>query len=189
MRASNSFRVRRAGAADADLLADIGARTFRDTYAGNNDPELLVRHIAQSFTPRRLAAELDDSRSTFLLAYDDAWSTDRPLGYVQLVSGPANPCVTGPRPLELARIYVERSVIGVGYGAALLRAAFDTARQGGFDTVWLGVWERNDRARRFYEHWGFRAVGSQLFAFGGEMQTDIVMERPVHMPEAAGALQ
>lgn len=186
MTVSSSFLVRRAVMADADLLADVGARTFRDAYAVNNDPELLERHIAQAFTPQRLAGELADPRSTFLLGYDTAWSRDRPVGYVRLVNGPANACVAGRRPLELARIYVERSLMGAGYGAALLRAALDTARRGGFETVWLGVWERNDRARRFYERWGFRAVGSQNFAFGGELQTDIVMERPAYRPEDEG---
>lgn len=83
----------------------------------------------------------------------------------------------GPKPVELARIYLEDKVIGRGYGAALMQACLEAAREGGYETVWLGVWAENDRAIRFYEQWGFSLVGSHAFAFGGEVQTDLVLAR------------
>jgi ribosomal protein S18 acetylase RimI-like enzyme len=42
-------------------------------------------------------------------------------------------------------------------------------------TLWLGVWERNDRARAFYTKCGFVDAGEHIFLFGSDPQTDRVM--------------
>jgi ribosomal protein S18 acetylase RimI-like enzyme len=60
-----------------------------------------------------------------------------------------------------------------------MRACVDEARQAGHQTIWLGVWERNGRARAFYRKWDFRAVGEHVFQVGSDPQTDILMERAV----------
>ena len=49
------------------------------------------------------------------------------------------------------------------------------ARERGPETLWLGVWERNDRARAFYAKCGFATVGEHIFLFGTDPQTDLVM--------------
>ena len=41
--------------------------------------------------------------------------------------------------------------------------------------MWLGVWERNERAKGFYRKCGFLDVGSQPFILGEDHQTDLVM--------------
>ena len=176
----STFVVRRAVAEDSALLASIGARTFRDTFAAENDPDDLERYISDAFAPETLAAELAAPGATFLLAYDEALNRDRPVGYAKLLAGRADDSVRGPTPVELVRLYVEADAIGGGYGAALMQACLDEAARGGFETLWLGVWEQNQRARRFYERWGFTAVGVHDFVIGRDVQTDIVMERPVN---------
>jgi ribosomal protein S18 acetylase RimI-like enzyme len=52
-------------------------------------------------------------------------------------------------------------------------------RRGG-RTLWLGVWERNERAKAFYQKNGFSDVGSHLFMLGTDAQTDRIMVR--HFP-------
>jgi ribosomal protein S18 acetylase RimI-like enzyme len=46
----------------------------------------------------------------------------------------------------------------------------------GFDTVWLGVWEHNPKAARFYEKCGFQVFGSHAFWVGNDCQTDNLMK-------------
>jgi ribosomal protein S18 acetylase RimI-like enzyme len=55
----------------------------------------------------------------------------------------------------------------------------ERAIQAGYDVLWLGVWERNERAIRFYEKKGFVQVGSLPFVFGNELHTDLVMVRSI----------
>ncbi|MGE5233595.1 MAG: N-acetyltransferase family protein [Acidobacteriota bacterium] len=165
--------LRRAVAGDAVLLSALGERTFRDTFAADNDPADLQEYLAASFSPAKQAAELADPASTFLIA--EAASTA--IGYAQLRSGDAPACVRGARPTELVRIYVDRPWLGRGVGELLLTSAIGEARSAGFLTLWLGVWERNHRALAFYRRHGFTVVGSHIFQLGSDPQTDLLMER------------
>lgn len=182
---TDTFRVRRAGVADADLLAEVGSRTFVAAFAAANHPDDVDAYVADAFSPAQLADELADPASTFLIGYDDARSDGHPVGYARLVGGSAEPGVGGTRPVELARIYVEPAHTGRGYGSKLLAACLDQARAAGFDTIWLGVWEHNHGARRFYERWRFRRVGEHEFVLGSDVQTDHVLARPVRLDDGA----
>ena len=96
--------------------------------------------------------------------------------------GEPNPAVRGPTPVELERLYVRREAIGHGVGAAIMQSCFDEAARAGYETLWLGVWERNQRAITFYRRWGFEEIGSHVFVLGADRQTDRLMERPVSGP-------
>jgi ribosomal protein S18 acetylase RimI-like enzyme len=78
-----------------------------------------------------------------------------------------------PGDLYLDGIVVEPSVRGQGIGRALMAAFENLARDNGFSTVSLEVIDTNPRARRLYEHLGYRHVAthtmgpfSRLFGFG-----------------------
>jgi len=165
--------IRRADHEDAGLLAELGARTFSETFAADNSPEDMAAYLAESFNPARQTAELNDPASTFFIAEVGGLAA----GYAQLHAGEAAEGVEGPRPVELVRLYVSREWLGRGVGEALMRACVDAARRAGHGTIWLGVWERNGRAQAFYRKWDFRAVGEHVFHLGSDPQRDILMER------------
>lgn len=128
----------------------------------------------------RVRAELADGANTFLLAF--AGGMEHPTGYAKMRTGTTDPSVTGPDPVELERLYVDKSVLGHGVGAALMRASLDAAQSEGHQTLWLGVWERNVRAISFYEKWGCKTGGDHVFKLGSDDQRDLIMERPVAGP-------
>ncbi len=165
--------IRRATADDAGLLAALGARTFADTFAADNKPEDMAAYLAAAFSPEQQAAELADPRAIFLLAEVDG----RAAGYAALRADDAPACVTGARPVELVRLYVTQEWLGRGVGEALMRECVGMALQAGHQTMWLGVWEHNQRAQAFYRKWGFQVVGGHVFQLGTDPQTDLLMER------------
>lgn len=165
--------IRRAAAADAQLLAELGARTFYDTFADTNTPADMAAYLAAAFSPEQQAAELADPRAIFLLAEIEGQAA----GYAALRAGDAPSCVTGARPVELVRLYVRQELFGRGVGEALMRACVSEAQQAGYQTMWLGVWEHNYRAQAFYRKWDFVAVGAHIFQLGSDPQTDLLMER------------
>lgn len=171
------YRIRTATPADAELLAALAERTFRDTFANDNSPNDMEAYVRDSFSLTRIRAELADDANTFLIAFADG--EEQPNGYAKLRTGTTDPNVTGLDPVELQRFYVDRSAIGRGVGAALIRASLDAARSAGHRTLWLGVWERNARAISFYERWKFETVGDHEFRLGADDQTDLIMARPV----------
>ena len=169
--------IRTATPADAEPLAALAERTFRDTFADDNSPDDIEAYVRDSFSLARVRAELADEANTFLLAFTDG--EEQPDGYAKLRTGTTDPSVTGSDPVELQRLYVDRSALGHGVGAALMRASLDAARSAGRRTLWLGVWERNARAISFYERWQFETVGNHEFQLGSDHQTDLIMARPV----------
>ncbi len=167
--------IRHATPGDASLIADIGARTFRDAFGPDNDPADLALYLAAAFAPETVDAELADPASTFLVA--ETAETAEPVGYARVVADRPHPALPGVRAAGLARIYVEQAALGTGVGDALMAACLDEAARTGHGAVWLSVWERNPRAIRFYERWGFRAVGETTFTVGTDVQRDVVMAR------------
>lgn len=173
---SAKLRIRTADASDAAVLAAVGTRTFRDTFAAENAATDMEAYLAEAFSLDRIASELADPDNTFLLALT---AMNGVAGYAKLRTGTGEPSVSGLAPIELQRLYVDRSAIGGGFGAALMEACLATAQAGGFQTLWLGVWEHNARAIAFYQRWGFQQVGAHEFRLGQDVQTDLIMQRTV----------
>jgi diamine N-acetyltransferase len=181
--------IRPATLEDSSTLAALGRRTFVEAFGSDNHPDDLERYVDEAFSESRIAEQLADPDAVFLLI-ERTSARDRsgpfraaaPVGYAHLRPG-STPSVEGVEPVELVRIYVEHHLTGSGYGRRLLHAVVDVARRRGHDTLWLGVWEHNLAAQRFYARWGFRAVGQLRFVLGSEIQTDRIMSRPLTLPE------
>ncbi len=169
--------IRPATTGDAGSLCVLAERTFRDTFADDNSAQDMDAYVRDSLTLGQIQSELDDPANTFLLAFLD--NAADPTGYAKLRTGTTEPSVRGPDPLELERLYVDQKAIGRGVGGALMRASLEIARKAGYRTLWLGVWEHNDRAILFYRRWGFQTVGEHGFRLGSDDQTDLIMERAV----------
>lgn len=166
-------RIRRALAADARVLAELGARTFRDTFWRFNragDMELfLEKHYGEAVQRH----ELEDPRATFWIAELHGAA----IGFALTIDAPPLPALVGKRTIELARLYVEQGYLGSGVGALLLERCIDQARELGCESIWLGVWERNHRALAFYRRNGFLERGEHDFWLGTDRQRDLIVER------------
>jgi ribosomal protein S18 acetylase RimI-like enzyme len=167
--------IRRGKPDDAGLLADLGARTFSETFAPDNTPENMAAYLASSFNLAQQTDELADLAATFLIAEVNGAAA----GYAKLRAGTPAEAITGAKPVEIVRLYVSREWLGRGVGEALMSACLDEAKHAGHETMWLGVWQRNARAQAFYRKWNFRAVGEHVFQLGSDLQTDILMERAI----------
>lgn len=165
--------IRTANSADAPYLAEFGTRTFLAAFAENNNPADIDAHVAKAFHHDRILQELEDTDSRFLLAIADGTI----IGYAKTRKGKPPDCVGGSKPIELERIYVDASKQSGGVGALLMQAVVEYAKGKGYDAVWLGAWEKNPDACRFYERHGFVAVGSKYFMVGSDRQNDVIMCR------------
>ena len=163
--------IRTATAADAALVSELARRTFFDTFASTNDPSDMAIHLAQSYGVDQQTRELNDRDITTLLVEEGGAA----IAYAQVRGGHLPDCVAGPDPIELWRFYVDRGWHGRGIARPLMERVMEEARRRGAKTLWLGVWERNDRARAFYAKCGFTDAGEHIFLFGTDPQTDRVM--------------
>lgn len=141
----------------------------------------MAQYLEEAFSPQQIQSEITAPNSFFLLAYQALERGGNPVGYARLIGHSVEPNVTGPQPIELVRLYVEQSAVGQGYGAQLMQACLERAADDGFATIWLGVWEKNYRAQAFYKRWGFQQVGIHDFVMGTDVQTDLILTRPVKL--------
>lgn len=169
-----SCLIRRATSADAPELADLAARTFRETFAHTCSPNDMALHLSTHYSPALQGAEIADAAVDVLLALSDG----RLAGFAQLRVGEvAPPCVRAETPAELWRFYVDQPWHGRGVAAVLMAAAVEAAHLRRADTLWLSVWEGNQRARSFYARHGFGPAGTQAFVVGTDVQNDWILVR------------
>jgi ribosomal protein S18 acetylase RimI-like enzyme len=165
--------VREARAVDAAALAQLAEQTFQETFAPENTATDMDAYCATHFGETSQRAELcDPSSKTFVAEVDGQL-----IGYAQIRWSAAPPCVVSKNPFELRRLYVRATCHGLGVAQDLMRRCLGDLVQQGADFVWLGVWERNPRAIRFYEKFDFRVVGEQQFRHGTDVQRDLILSR------------
>lgn len=158
---------------EASLYADLGRRTFLDTFASENTAEDMADYVRTAFAPEKIARELADPQMLAFLARVNG----EPAGYLKLNLPSAQTEDVEGNTLEVERIYVAAEWLGTGLGRALMDLAMDQARQRGCRAIWLGVWERNARAIAFYKRQGFVPFGTHAFMLGADEQIDVLMQR------------
>lgn len=152
-------------------LAEIGRKTFEQTFAHSNDPQDFAAYLAQAFAHQQLASELANPEARFWFAKVDGAVA----GYLKVNWGSAQTEPVAGKTLEIERIYVDADLQGTGVGKALFQHALTQARTMGAEAVWLGVWEENPKAIEFYSRQGFTAFGEHHFTVGSDVQRDILM--------------
>jgi diamine N-acetyltransferase len=165
--------VREATNEDAVLIADISRQTFYDTFADANTKENMDLFLSTQFTKGKLMLEVGSLGNTFLLAQDG----DKVAGYVKLRESRPPQLLGTSRAIEIARLYSMVDRIGKGVGKVLMQASLDWSKQKGADAVWLGVWEKNQRAIEFYTKWGFEKFDETDFLLGKDVQRDWLMRK------------
>ena len=165
--------IRAATVADTQALAEFGARTFFETFAADNTPEDMRLHLKSAWHPDLQRAEILDAGLDTLLAFVGGQLA----GFAQLRPAPPPAGIGALKPVELKRFYVDKPWQGQGVARALMDAVEQRARAHEARELWLGVWERNERAHAFYRKCGFCKVGTQIFVVGTDPQTDHVMLR------------
>jgi GNAT superfamily N-acetyltransferase len=162
---------RDAVAADAATLDRLFNLSFCDTFAHLYRAEDLEAFLA-SFTIADWEAQLDDPAFASRIAEADGVAA----GYVKL--GPMKlPVQTSRRALVLDQLYVLKDHHGTGVASALMDWAIGEARRRGAEELYLTVYTDNHRARRFYDRYGFAAVGRYDFMVGNHVDEDIIMRK------------
>lgn len=156
-------------------LQKIAKETFLDTFANENDPQNISAYVAKTFTIEQISKELKATNSCFLFARIDT----EVVGYLKLNTKLAQTEHDLPNAMEVERIYARRSHQGKGIGKALMQKSIMLAQKANVDWLWLGVWEKNLHAIKFYERQGFEAFGQHDFYMGVELQRDIMMRLPI----------
>lgn len=169
----SNITIRYANPADAELIADMSRTTFYETFAPSNSKENMDRFMNEQFTREALMKEVGAEGNIFFLAYN----IDEPVGYVRMRDDEKKEKENGLPSIEIARIYAVSSAIGKGVGSILMQECLRVAVERHKKLIWLGVWEKNERAIQFYSKWGFKKFDEHIFRLGDDAQTDWLMRK------------
>ncbi|WP_330745896.1 GNAT family N-acetyltransferase [Chryseobacterium sp. CP-77] len=153
-------------------LQEISKKTFFETFSEDNTQESMNIYLEKSFSKEKLFTELNDQNSEFYFAELD----NEVIGYLKLNMGLSQTEDKLDNALEIERIYVLKEFHGKKVGQVLYQKALEIAVQKQVHYIWLGVWEKNDRAIAFYRKNGFKEFDKHIFRLGEEEQTDIMMK-------------
>ncbi|WP_426091211.1 GNAT family N-acetyltransferase [Flavobacterium sp. DSR3-2] len=168
----NTIEIRKSTVSDLETIQNISIHTFKETFAAVNTPENIANYVKENFNSEQLKNELNNDNSQFYVAYSNAEA----VGYLKINFGDAQTESINENALEVQRIYVLQKFHGKNIGQLLLDKVKKIAKSSGVDSVWLGVWEENHRALRFYIKNGFFVFDKHVFIMGNDEQTDLLMQ-------------
>ena len=159
--------------AEKDLqdLVEISIKTFVSAFEKQNDPEDFKTYIHKAFSKEQLEKELSDPDVRFYFVYKE----NNLVGYYKLNSKNAQTELLGDDSIEIERIYVLDEYQGQNIGKDMLLNIIEIAKNEKKIFLWLGVWEKNTSAIRFYERYGFIKFGTHPYIIGNDIQTDWLM--------------
>src|SRR5690606_2378381 len=155
---------RRCTALDLQPLVQLSRETFITAFGPQNEPRDLKAYIDRAFDPRTLEKELGDPDSHFYFVLDG----DTVLGYFKLNQGGAQTELQEAGSMELERLYVLQAHQGKGLGTQMLQEAIRLAKGADKQYLWLGVWEHNPAAIRFYLRHNFQKFGQHPYFIGSD---------------------
>jgi len=167
-----NIEIEKVTLANIEQLQCISRQTFIETFSEVNTESNLNKYLDESFNISRLTSEIQNLNSEFYFAVIDT----KVVGYLKINYGDAQTELKNDKTLELERIYVLKEFHGKKVGQILFRKAFQIAEQRNVDFLWLGVWEKNHRALKFYMKNGFTTFDKHAFKLGDDVQTDIMMK-------------
>ncbi len=164
--------LRKADIVDVEKLREIGIQTFTETFSSQNTEENMNQYLKKAFATNKLTEELSDPNTQFYFAELNG----KIIGYLKVNTGKSKTELKNTHTLEIERIYVLKEYHGKNIGQMLLKKAISLAKEIQAEFIWLGVWEHNEKAIRFYSKNGFTVFDRHIFKLGNDEQTDIMMK-------------
>ncbi len=155
-----------------DSLVKISRETFINAFEKENDPVDFKNYMDSAFSRDNIKAQLLNANSTFYFSYYN----NVHVGYFKLnVKDAQNEQFEKPS-MELERIYVLENFQGKQIGKQILLKIIKIAQEKKVSFLWLGVWQKNTAAIRFYERYGFKKFGEHPYYLGNDKQTDLLLK-------------
>lgn len=159
------LKIKKATIDDAKIIALLGRITFSETF-GNlfRDENDLGDYLNRTFSVDKISYSIKKPENIYWTAF---WEK-LPVGYAKLKLNSASAFIDSGNVCQLQKIYVLNDFLSNKIGQKLQEALLNEATNQKFDSIWLSVWEGNDRAIRFYEKHDFKKIGNHYFEIGKE---------------------
>ena len=169
---SENVTIRAVENSEIELLHQLSLNTFVEAFGSQNTTSNMEQYIAEALTLNHIEFEYNSPNSTFFFTEYQS----EIIGYLKVNWGDAQTEHQLSEALEIEHIYVISKYQSKGIGALLLNYCLELAGLKKLKHVWLGVWDQNQSAIRFYERHGFVTFSKHKFMLGKELQYDVMMK-------------
>lgn len=165
------LEIKQASLNDTATICQLAANTFYETFRPYNSEEDIQDYIKKAYNTLVISAQLATAE---LYYFAIAYANEQPVGYIKLIFNQTHPKLSG-KTTELEKIYVLKKYWDTKTGAALMQHAKEVCKQHGFENLYLGVWQENERAVNFYRKFGFEVFDTRQFKLGNRLCEDYMM--------------
>lgn len=169
------IEVRLAKYEELSAMLAVAFLSFEETFAPHNTRENMDIFYRDNYTIEKMQQEFYQPNTALFLALEH----DNVLGFVRLRKNDEVKEKLGDATIELQRLYVHPLHQGKKIGSLLMEKARAYAAEQEAEWIWLGVWERNFNAQKFYAKWGFERFSEHTFLHGLDPQIDWLLKRRV----------
>lgn len=158
---------------DLKNLQNISRETFKATFDPYTAPDDMAKFLRDNYADNKLTNELNNPESQFFFLVIDSEIA----GYLKVNQGSAQTEAMDDDHFELERIYLRQKFQHQGLGNILLDYAQELARRAGKKYLWLGVYEKNLPAQKFYAKNGFKRFSQHVYYVGDDPQIDYLLKK------------
>lgn len=167
-----NFLIKECSLEDIKKIKYISEKTFYETFSDDNSEEDMEKYAEENFSYEQLESEIKNNASRFYIVENN----EEVVAYMKLNFDRAQTEPGHTNTLEVQRIYILQAYKGKNIGKGLIQKAKEIGKNNNLDYIWLGVWENNINAIKFYEKQGFVKFDTHVFKLGEDEQTDNLMK-------------
>lgn len=164
--------IKQCGLEDIEKIKYIGEKTFYETFSDQNTEEDMHNYLKENFSYEQIESEVKNDSSRFYIAENNT----EVAAYMKINFDKAQTEVGHENTLEVQRIYALKEYQGKHIGKSLIEKAIELGKENNINYIWLGVWEHNLSAIKFYEKQGFEKFDTHVFRLGDDEQIDNLMK-------------
>lgn len=167
------IRIRKAKIEELPAVRELAIEVYTDTFSKDNTPENLDAFFKDSYSMEKFKTEFHEPDSILYIALEDL----KIVGFLRLRRSNEADKYLGTNHIELHRLYIHRDYQGSAVSKMFMEEALKYAKAKKHEWIWLGVWEKNFRAQKFYGKWGFERFSEHIFQMGDDPQTDWLLKK------------
>ena len=171
-------KMRRITLEDVPALSFIAQKTFYDTFTGTCTEDDMKDFLQKFYSEEVLLEEVKNTAFEYFFIEIN----DKPVGYILFSAADFEfDEIKGSSALELKRFYILEEYHGKGLAQKMMHFLIDHAVSEGYDCIFLGVWEHNIKAQKFYQKFEFKLTSHKHdFPIGNTPQTDVYMWKSIN---------
>ncbi|AGX43886.1 GNAT family N-acetyltransferase [Clostridium saccharobutylicum] len=167
-----NFLIKECSLEDIEKIKYISEKTFYETFSNENTKEDMENYLKENFSYGQIESEMKNNGSRFYIVKNN----EEVVAYMKLNFDKAQTEIGHNNTLEVQRIYVLQEYKSKHIGKMLMKKATEIGENNNLNYIWLGVWEQNINAIKFYEKQGFEKFDTHIFKLGEDEQTDNLMK-------------